>query len=643
MAWIITRFLEATLTENRRTVSITVWDSDTDPTPRSGPVYRWNGYEETDSVLSLLRYVEIHAVRLRNQYLAWIHELGESRLDGKRLIEHLAFEADLSYWWLTQLVEQSAGKSPSIIDAIRLLALEEIVLEQRPDTLLLVSAKPELREILSDLCRNLGVTFEWELSPDDPPRRSLVRRIYNALPHAVQAMVRLARHLRARWALRETDKSGWFSGDRALFVGSYFIHLDEKSCSNGQFHSRHWEGLPKLLHESGYRTNWMQHYLQSSVVPDTEVAKAWVRRFNQQSGEQGFHAFLDAYLSWRVVLRILRSWFRLNLICWRLRNIRPAFTPRGSHFSLWPIMREEWQASLRGGLAITNLLWIALFDAALRDLPRQQRGLYLCENQGWERAFIHAWRKYGHGQLIGVAHSTVRFWDLRYFTDPRTIRSRDPYPLPQPDLIALNGKTAVDAYLNMDYPREGIVECEAVRYSHLLALRSKAEARKAKGTCLRVLILGDYSAASTVKMMQLLESAAAQVSIPAAYTMKPHPNFVVKAESYPTLQLNVVFDPLGQILHDFDIAYSSNATSAAVDACIAGLPVVVMLDASELNFSPLRGHPGIRFVARADELAEALQSGACGSVENVDHNELFFLDPELPRWKRLLGLGAVDA
>ena len=78
---------------------------------------------------------------------------------------------------------------------------------------------------------------------------------------------------------------------------------------------------------------------------------------------------------------------------------------------------------MRGSAAVINLLWIELFDQALRDAPRQDKGFYLCENQGWERAFIHAWRKHGHGELIAVPHATVRFWDLRYFADPRTVRS----------------------------------------------------------------------------------------------------------------------------------------------------------------------------------------------------------------------------
>ena len=50
MAWIVTRSRDQALTETLHNASITVWDNSADPTDQSGPVYRWNGYEEKDSV-----------------------------------------------------------------------------------------------------------------------------------------------------------------------------------------------------------------------------------------------------------------------------------------------------------------------------------------------------------------------------------------------------------------------------------------------------------------------------------------------------------------------------------------------------------------------------------------------------------------
>lgn len=622
--------------ENWPDVSITLWDSSADPSERTGLIYRWNGYAEKDFPLSLLRYVEINGERLRRKYLAWIHDLGESWVDGTRLIDHLAFEDGLSYWWMTLFVEQSPWKSPLIIDAIRLLALEEIVVQQRPGKFRLVSANRSLHEVLSDLCQRLGIAYEWERHSDKLLRHLSLRGIYQALPRPVQALISLVRYVCIRWLFRQAEKSGWFGGDRSLLLCSYFFHVDSNRAEEGHFHSRYWEGLHGFLQKNGLHGNWLQLYYPHDAVPNPRVAIDWVQRFNQQRQEQGFHTFLDTYLSWRIVLRVLKRWLKLNLINWRLSEIKHAFRPQGSQLSLWPLMRGDWLASMQGPVAISNLLWIELFEVALRDLPHQKKGLYLCENQAWERAFIHAWRKHGHGQLIAVAHSTVRFWDLRYFSDPRTVLSCATHPMPRADLTALNGKAAVDAYLGADYPKETIVECEALRYGHLNNFQAGHSSRKAKGGAIKVLILGDYMPSSTIKMLQLLETAAPHIPVLTTYTVKPHPNFMVKTEDYPSLHLKVFMDPLGGILHDFDIAYSSNMTSAAVDAYLAGLLVVVVLDEAELNFSPLRGQHGVHFVSTPEELAQALQKVDQGLATNPDHNEFFFIDPELPRWRRLL-------
>jgi surface carbohydrate biosynthesis protein (TIGR04326 family) len=629
------------LAEIPRDGVITVWDSG-NPCGERGDVYCWNGYEEPSGALSLLRYVEVNGEPLRLKYLAWIHDLGESQIGEKRVIDHMALACGLSYWWLTLFVEQSPWKSPCITDALRLLALDEILQAKRPRKLRLVSANRQLQKALRTLCGNLGVPYEWQPLPRKRLWRQSIREIYRALPHRVQALVSFVRYLHSRWPLRRTDKSGFFAGDRAILLCSYFIHLDQSSCSNGDFHSRQWEELPQLLHASGYSTNWIQHYLQSSVVPNSLIARNWVSRFNQQRQEQGFHVFLDAYLSWRIVFRVMKAWVSLIRVSAQLHGIDRSFQPRESSCSFWPIMKRDWRASLGGPAAISNLLWVELFDAALRDLPRQNTGLYLCENQAWERAFIHSWRKHKHGRLIAVPHSTVRFWDLRYFKDVRTIRSVATHSLPKPDLVALNGPAAVDSYLSVDYPREAIVECEALRYGYIERMRKSPSRTAVTVDGIRVLILGDYFQSSTINLLQVLEAASARMHAHVNYTIKPHPNYQVNAQDYPSLQLNIVNSPLRLILSDFDIACSCNATSAAVDAFLTGLPVIVMLDSTELNFSPLRGRSGVRFVATAEELAEALRQYSRYTPNPVAQQDMFFVDPKFPRWTRLLDLRAMD-
>ncbi len=614
---------------------LTVWDSSSDPSARTGTIIRWNGRAEEGSRHSLLRYVETHEERLRDRYLSWIHELGETRIDGRRLVDHLAFDDGLSYWWLTRLAEKSPYKSP-ITDAIRLLALEEMIVRDRPQALRLVSGNPILDETVGALCRNLGIAYEWERVPERPDGTRGLRRVYRQFPHLLQGLGTLVNHLCSRWPLRNADTSGPAPSDRSLLVCSYFVGTQATAAGNGRFASRFWEGIPDLIAKLRLSGTWLQHYSPHDAVPTPRIALEWVRRFNRDQRKQGFHTFVDSYLSLRVVGRVLGRWFTLVRWSWRLRAIEHAFRPAGSHLSLWPLMRTEWQTSMRGAAAVDNLLLIELFDAALCHRPRQATGLYLCENLPWERAMIHAWRKYGHGRLIGAAvHVSVRFWDLRYFNDRRTMRSTQAHALPRPDVVALNGKAAVDTCLGAGYSPDDIVECEALRFGTLTEEAVVATSAPRQGP-IKVLILGDYMPGSTLDLMRLLEASAAHLAGRVSYTIKAHPSWPVAATDYPTLALDIVTDPLPGIVRNFDVAISSNMTSAVLDAYFAGVPVVVKLDDAELNMSPLRGQPGVRFVCTVAELVEALQAPNRTAAVNRPQSEFFFIDSALPRWERLL-------
>jgi surface carbohydrate biosynthesis protein (TIGR04326 family) len=78
-----------------------------------------------------------------------------------------------------------------------------------------------------------------------------------------------------------------------------------------------------------------------------------------------------------------------------------------------------------------------------------------------------------------------------------------------------------------------------------------------------------------------------------------------------------------------------------LDAYLAGLSVVVMLDENELNMSPLRGLKDIVYVTDPTELAEALRN--VRQRKRMAVESYFWLDTKLPRWRQLLGLSPVDA
>lgn len=617
-----------------------VWDRATDPQPGPEPIVCWQSYFQAPGVTSVPRYLEEHAERIRRCYLAFVHDLGEFRIAGRRIVDHLELVDGLSFWWQTQVAEKSPLKSPRIYDCLRLICLEEMLRAAPPPRLTLLGADRALAAAIGRLCANLRIEFRFDARP--VRRIWSPRRVYESLPYALRGLLSL-RHVAMRWPLRRARPREWFSGESALFICSYFIHLDPALCAGGQFHSRQWEDLPGFLQTRGNHINWLQLFLFSSVVPTVARGLAWLHRFNADSRHQGSHAFLDSYLSLGRVARALWLWLRLCRVAWRLRGVSQAFYPQGSRAWLWPLLAADWQASLSGPIGLSNCLAVVLFDAALADVPRQRRGLYLCENQAWEKALLHAWRTHGHGEIVGVQHATAPFWHLYYFEDPRSLAPGRRDALPLPDRLAVNGAQAHRTFSAAGFPADKLVEVEALRYLHVAGDNVPAgrlpvaDDGAAPQPVRTVLILGDIVPASVHHLLSLVEAAAALLQIACSFTFKPHPGYAADLAAYPALRVSETREALGRILRDYDVAVAANSTSAAVDAYVAGVPVIIALDGDSLNLSPLRGRRDARFVSTAQELADALQASP-GGRPGCERSDFFFLDADLRRWRQLLAL-----
>lgn len=612
---------------------VLVWDRDGQPADFDGETFCWRTYTAGPRAASIPAYLEAHAERLRGRYLAFIHDLGEARISGKSVIEHLAVEEGFSFWWMTWLAEKSPFKSPGVYAGLRLLALEEMLRKRQPARLELDCDDANLAEAIEVLCRHLGIAYARR-SVRGASRRS----VREFLPHFLKGALSLVKRLAFWWPLRRGSPPPWFSGDNAVFICSFFAHIDTQACARGEFRPRYWGALPQRLHDSNRRTNWVHHFVHgySSDAPDAPTSLAWLERFNADADRQGRHAFLESHLTWGIVLRATRNWLRLNAAVFRLRAISAVFVPEGSKVWLWPVLREDWHASLSGSAGVLNCLWVELFDAVLKKMPPQAVGLYLCENQGWEMALLHSWRKHGHGKIIGVAHATVPFWHLYYLDDPRGFESGRKLPRPSPDLLAVNGPAAARVFAGVGHPSARLVEVEALRYLDLPRLA----AAPVSGPT-RVIILGDVIPESMRSLLSNLEGAVKLLPADYRFTLKPHPLYAVDLSAYPGLPVErTTTEGLERILGEFDVALAANSTSAAIDAHQAGVPVIVGLNGADLNLSPLRGEPGARFVGTPEELAQALREARATPPVKRERDGFFYLDPELPRWRRLLDIGA---
>ncbi len=220
--------------------------------------------------------------------------------------------------------------------------------------------------------------------------------------------------------------------------------------------------------------------------------------------------------------------------------------------------------------------------------------------------------------------------------------------MPLPDRLAVNGTVAWKAFAVAGYPVEHLAAEEGLRYLNLSGMAAKRrldctercieKPPRSESVRVNILILGDMDPKSMHHFLRLLEDTVKLLPSDYKFTFKPHPAYAVCLADYPGLQADETTKALDRILGEYDFALAANTTSASVDAFLAGLPVIIGLDGDALNLSPLRGQPDVHFVSTREEVAAALRIAGQGLGTSPNHNGFFFLDPELPRWKRLLEL-----
>ena len=619
--------------------TLLVWDAEGPPPAGNWTTILWSSFGETNdpTVISVPKLVEEHADTFKARYLAWVHELGEVRIDEKRLIDHLELRPGFSYWWMTSLAQKFNVSGVSQIDnAIKAFALEGLIAKRKPMSIILISGNGKIASTLQSLCKNSGLRFEWTLTKPPGKPKPIARLIYGSLPAPMRALVFFFRYLFKSLPLLRTKQIAAPALNGEISFVDVLVHLDRKAFTTGKFISNYWTALVDSLLQSNAKINWLHNYFYQGSIPSLVQAQELIGRFNRCSGEMQTHALIETGLSQSVFIQTLKDYFQICRASFHLATANRHFLPAGSALNLWPLFRQEWIDSLRGQGAMVNCLRISLYEKTFSDIPRQRLGVYIQENQPWEMALIYIWKAAGHGRLIGVPHTTVRFWDLRYFYDPRSYVRTGKNVLPMPDQVAVNGPAAKKAYLEGGYPESQVTEAEALRFLHLLNRTEADTPIKLPKKALNVLVCGDFLSATNYQILSWLAVAAQSLPPETSYVLKSHPACPINLSDFPSLTLEMTSTHLAELLADCDVVFTSNITSAAVDAYCSGIPVVQMLDGSTFNTSPLRGLSGVVYVTNPTELAEALRTAP--QREYGVAEPYFYLDEELPRWRKLLDL-----
>ena len=591
----------------------------------------WESLDESHNAFSIPKLVEKNSSLLRETYLDWVFRLARVRINDKSVIDHLQIREDFSYWCMTLLVEKSQWKSPGLYQSFRLMALCMLIEEKKITTIEIKVSNRNVRKTIKQWSIDNKINHKV-YNIKNKNSQNAINYFYNLVPNFIQAGISFFRYIYEYSVIKKNKEivssSSNSHGNITFF--SYFFNLDKDSAAKSHFYTRYWTTLHDLIYERKQNINWMHIFIKNDVTPSFHDALKLVSQFNLNAKSNQSHNLLHSYMGAKVVKLALIDYFKIAFCSWKLRKIRSHFKIMNSGINLWYLMRDDWHSSLYGKHSIINCFLLNLFEISLNQLPRQKKGFYLMENQAWERALIYSWKNAGHGQIIGVQHTAISFWDLRYFFSPLENTIFDAR-IPKPDKVALNGNASIKMYKKGGGDMDSMVHVEALRYLYLdkqvsINLHSLSSNFK-------LLVLGDYLLKRTNLQLKILSEVISKLPNNLEIILKPHPATPVNSLDWPLLNMTITNDSLDQLVGKYDIAFCSNTTGAALDAYFSGSRVLIMLNPKTFNMSPLRELDDVEYISNSKDLLRALSI----KKKKYNHkNDFFFINEKIPYWKKLL-------
>lgn len=619
--------------------SIIIWDAPNPPPNEKCDVILWRELLRDGlpkNYISIPELVEKNSLYLRNQYLAWIYDLGKYEFHyGKTVIEYLLLKNGLSFWWMTELSEKcNHSKSMHIDDALYLKAFENWAFPRNTKEIVMVSSNRNLIACLKQWCSDKNVVFKLIA-----PSKSLFIKpnLFKVIPYFLKAVISLAWYLWQRWPLRGLGLNEWIESNRSMTIVSYFLNMNQALLQNGTLESKYWGPLPKILNQSTKGLNWFHFYNKSNEIPTVKYLKNKIKILNNCATSEDIHVVAESFLNIQIIFNAIKEWRIIRRKCLNIEGIFSKVYFGG--FNLEPLYISDWKKYCYGSGSLHTILNLNLLSQAFSILQRQDYGIYLQENQNWEFGFIRVWKDNNHGNLIGFPHSTVRFWDLRYFMDRRIYGDKGLFELPLPDVVGVNGPHALDLFIESGFPRERMVKVESLRYLHLNrgAINSKKYSRLPNEE-ISILVITDIVYKQAFLQLKLLEKAVKLLNYRVKVLLKPHPGSRFMANEFPDLNIHISREPIADLVAECHIAYAGNMSTAALDVCLSGSPLLIFYDPKIPNYSALRGNKSVLFVSKPEDIIKGINLCKNSAVEIINSDEYFHLDGDLKLWKSLLNI-----
>ena len=565
--------------------------------------------------IDLFEFIDQNSEVLKNQYLNIILQLSNFVINNQSLKDRLYFK-DYSLWEMSLLQEKNIYKNRFIFKTIKYLALKKIITDNINENIKIFYLESDLASCLETEFKNLKISFVGKSFSFLNKINQLIKK--NIPLHFLYFLYYFFKNCSFR---KFNDK---VLIEKKFLIFSYFTHYDIKKFNEKIFYPKQWTGLWEEIIENA---NFLQIFLPNEKLKFFFQVENLVKKKNFKNLKK--ENFINYFIYYKYFLKVFRDFkvFKSKILYYNIvKKIKDSENLR----YFFEINEEIFISSFSGYTLLQNLLWINIFENLFKNLPKHDYGMYLFENQPWEKAFVRCWKKYNQGKLIGYCHTTVNFWNLNYF-NIKDYNSSDDFKKFSPDLIAVSSEISKNFIVNQSINLDKVIEVEALRYNWILDKKKDLNDKLIENR--KIIFLGDYDKNINDKLIKILKQSKDELmDLGFQVSYKPHPATKIKNIDN---KISVIKEDLEDLINNYRYIVSSNSTSAIIETLSCGLNTFLFIDKNNFNLSPIKNtkiEKNVEFFFTKDELINKIEN----SQNNFEAVEYYYLDKELKRWKKIL-------
>lgn len=617
-----------------------------------GPSIHWEAWDIPTGDFSLPRELTILLRDIRAEHATWAYDIAHVETAGRTVAEWLTGGDTLSMWWCSLLYERHPKMTPALYTIYKLRTLERLLLrleKQRSGqdvfAISLCGGDRLLAQTIANLCEEYGWGFTRADggSQEHGDGKGLLRRCYDAVPPLLRATARFVHWYWKIWrTFTPVTQLPMSPLGKTATIATYFPNVDMDAAKAGRFRSRYWESLHDALAPVASGIRWL--FVRFPAPQMTlEQCIAFRDRLAQQRKDGLSFVWIEECLKRRDMWVAIRRFLRLRAASLRIEDaVHRASHFRGSKLRFWPYIREDYAESFRGWRCLERCLQARGLDNYVRMTGEQRWTLFPLENCPWERMLTHAVHTAAAGPVYGVQHSTIRPTDFRYFDDERLFSDVGVDFVP--DAICGNGRSACDQWRECGVPESRLGQMEALRYLYLAKDAAERTATSVSAPPRELLVLTSFFRDETFAHLALLARAAQEGLLHGwDITLKAHPYLPAQEllQHFPgewSKDIRIADGGIAPLLKPGVLVWAANSTTAALEAALKGLPVMVMQPSGDFDLCPMQDIPGLIRTATVDDVKKGLEEAIPLEIPG----DYLLLDKALPAWRRLLDLPQGD-